>query len=471
MMHTPIQFKHLSLSFPHKLCFEDFTAQLPYGEHIAFMGRNGSGKSSLLNMLNGKIRPSEGELIIPDDVCMADVPQVIEDFSELSGGQRFNKALSEALSKQPNLLLLDEPTNHLDSSNRKSLIRMLKVYQGTLLIASHDLELLRSCVDTFWHIHEGGIHIFRGSYDDYVREMTIQRQSAEVELAGLKRQKKDMHEALMKEQVRAKASRAQGEKHIQQRKWPTITSGAKARRAEQTSGQKKQALQHKKEDLLNQLAGLALAEIIVPTFSLQADDVNDRVIVSISHGSVGYDQPILADIALSITGRMRLAITGDNGSGKSTLVKAILDDPSVIKTGEWIVPKSSEIGYLDQHYSSLGSQKTVLETIQAQVSWPHAEIRKHLNTFLFRKNEEVNALVANLSGGEKARLALAQIAAKTPKLLILDEVTNNIDLETRNHIVEVLKAYPGALIVISHDSDFLESIGISDTFYIEGGKA
>ena len=144
MIHTPIQFKYLSLFFPHNICFEDFTTQLHYGEHIALMGRNGSGKSSLLNMLSGKIQPSEGELIIPDDLCMVNVPQVIDDFSDLSGGQRFNHALSEALSKQPNLLLLDEPTNHLDFSNRKSLIRMLKVYQGTLLIASHDEELLRS---------------------------------------------------------------------------------------------------------------------------------------------------------------------------------------------------------------------------------------------------------------------------------------------------------------------------------------
>ncbi len=468
MMHTPIQFKNLSLSFPHKICFEDFDAQLHYGEHIALMGRNGSGKSSLLNMLNGKIHPSEGALMIPDDVCMADVPQVIDDFSHLSGGQRFNHALSEALSKQPNLLLLDEPTNHLDSSNRKSLIRMLKVYEGTLLIASHDVDLLRSCVDIFWHIHEGQIHIFKGAYDDYMHEITMQRRSAEAELSALKRQKKDMHEALMKEQARAKASRTQGEKHIAQRKWPTITSGAKARRAEQTSGQKKQALQYKKEDLLNQLARLALSEIIVPTFSLQVDEMSDRTIISISHASVGYDQPILKDIFLSITGHMRLAITGDNGSGKSTLVKAILGDPSITKTGEWIVPNPSEIGYLDQHYSSLDPQKTVLETIQAQVDWTHAQIRKHLNTFLFRKNEEVSALVASLSGGEKARLALAQIAAKTPKILILDEVTNNIDLETRNHVIEVLRAYPGALIVISHDADFLKSIGISESFSIGG---
>jgi len=107
--------------------------------------------------------------------------------------------------------------------------------------------------------------------------------------------------------------------------------------------------------------------------------------------------------------------------------------------------------------------KTVLETISDLVpAWSHAEIRRHLNDFLFRKNEEVNALVSTLSGGEKARLSLAQIAAKTPKLLILDEITNNLDLETKEHVIQVLKYYPGAMIVISHEADFLEEIGISE---------
>ncbi|GAJ46889.1 putative ABC transporter ATP-binding protein YdiF [Holospora elegans E1] len=105
----------------------------------------------------------------------------------------------------------------------------------------------------------------------------------------------------------------------------------------------------------------------------------------------------------------------------------------------------------------------MLETIADLVPHlPHTEIRRHLNDFLFCKNEEVKAPVSTLSGGEKARLSLAQIAAKTPKLLILDEITNNLDLETKEHMTQVLKAYPGAMIMISHDADFLEEIGISE---------
>ena len=270
----------------------------------------------------------------------------------------------------------------------------------------------------------------------------------------------------MKEQERAKKSNLRGEKSIQNRKWPTIVSDEKARRAIETSGKKKSSIRDKKQELTDKLSDLRLPEILKPKFSLNAADIGDRTLVSISDGCVGYNQPLLHNITLSLMAGDRMAISGDNGSGKSTLIKAILDDPIVTKTGIWHMPKPGDIGVLDQHYATLNPNKTVLETVHDLApSWPHADIRRHLNDFLFRKNEEVNALVSTLSGGEKARLSVAQIAAKTPKLLILDEMTNNLDLETRDHVIQVLKEYPGAMIVISHDDDFLREI-IVNTYYI-----
>ncbi|MFI0347607.1 MAG: ABC-F family ATP-binding cassette domain-containing protein [Chthoniobacterales bacterium] len=469
MIHPPLQLQNVSLAFRHKICFEEVHLQISYGSRIAIIGRNGSGKSTLLKMLHGSYEPTNGAIKIPEAATIGYVPQIIEDFDALSGGERLNKAVTEALSVHPNILLLDEPTNHLDRHHRASLMRMLRSFEGTLIVVSHDVELLRHCIDTLWHIDNERIHIFSGKYDDYLRERKIQRAALEQELSQLNRQKKNMHELLMREQVRAAKSRAKGAKSIAQKKWSPVVGNAKADQAEQTSGRKKTAIDHKKQNLSEQLSSLRLPEIIVPTFSLKAADVGDHIIVSISDGSLGYQhqEPLLQHISLSLGSHERIALSGDNGTGKSTLLKAFLNNAFLVKSGDWYQPKFEYIGYFDQHYSTLSPKKSVLETISELLpECPHAEVRRHLNDFLFRKNEEVNTLVETLSGGEKARLSLAQIAAKTPKLLLLDEITNNLDLETRAHVIEVLKAYPGAMIVISHDADFLKEIGIEKTVSI-----
>ncbi|CAO4839512.1 MAG: Vitamin B12 import ATP-binding protein BtuD [Holosporales bacterium] len=305
---------------------------------------------------------------------------------------------------------------------------------------------------------------------EYMHEIKRKRSSIESELKILSRQKKDMHHKLMQEQQRAAKSKNKGQKSIDQRKWPTVVSHAKAGKAEETSGHKKSAIDKRKSDLSESLSDLRLPEIIIPKFSIEGSEMGKGLVVQISNGSVGYinGKPLLSEISLSLACGERVAITGDNGSGKSTLIKAILGDESVYKAGDWHVVKSDNIGYVDQHYGTLNPDKSVLETIADLVpNWPHAEIRRHLNDFLFRKNEEVNAIVSTLSGGEKARLSLAQIAAKTPKLLILDEITNNLDLETKEHVIQVLKYYSGAMIVISHDPDFLEEIGVSEMIDVE----
>lgn len=470
MTHKPILIQDIALIFSHKICFSAFTTTLSHGQRIGIIGRNGSGKSMLLKMLSRHIEPSEGVIKIPEDVCIGYIPQVIETFDNYSGGERLNRELTEALVVDPNLLLLDEPTNHLDVDHRKSLIRLLKRFDGTLIIVSHDVDLLDQVVDVLWHIDHGNIHEFVGSYADYMREIHVQRKHIEEELAFLDKRKKDIHDSLMKEQERAKKSRGQGEKNIKQRKWPTIVSGAKARRGEETSGRKKSSLREKNQELSEKLSGLYLPEIIIPIFSLTSADMGERVIVSINEGSVGYENPFLENLNLSLASRDRIAICGNNGSGKSTLIKAILSDPKVIKSGTWHIPKPENVGYLDQFYHTLDLHKTVLETIlDLRPAWPHEEVRKHLNDFLFRKNEEVNAHVSTLSGGEKARLSLAQIAAKTPKLLILDEMTNNLDLETRDHIIQVLKMYPAAMILISHDENFLKQVNVDQFYQIKEG--
>jgi ATPase subunit of ABC transporter with duplicated ATPase domains len=432
------------------VCFEHFSTQISFGDRIGIIGRNGSGKSSLLKMIAEK----------NSDISFAYVPQIIDDFDSLSGGERFNKSLSLALSENPSILLLDEPTNHLDLQNRKSLMRMLKSYHGTLIVVTHDKELLRNCVDILWRIDNGKIEVFRGNYDNYIEEKHLQRQSISHQMELLEREKKFAHQSLMKEQERAAKSKSSGKKKVENKRLMKSVGDLKAMKAEKSQGNKLKFIDEKKQKLSEQLSEIRLPEIIVPKFHLSHQDVGDKTLVSIVGGSVGYaDKIVLQNINLSVISHERVAIVGNNGSGKTTLIKAIFGDENVLKFGDWNSLNKKDIGYLDQHYRTLDPEKSAVEIIsEINPVWSHAEIRKHLNDFLFRKNEEVNALVKTLSGGERARLSLAKIAANPPKLLILDEITNNLDLETKDHVVEILRGYPAAMIVISHDENFLNEI-------------
>lgn len=473
MHHSPIKLDGIGLEYPNKHCFENFSTTIYHGDRIAIIGRNGSGKSTLLNILRGEHTHFDGQMAMPDDIQIGYVPQLPEEQISLSGGQQFQAALTKALAQHPNVLLLDEPTNHLDSRNKKSLLRMLAHYDGTLIIVSHDPELLRKSIDCLWHIDQQAIHIVNGSFDDYQRERALSRSSIEKEQLHLDKQQKQIHEKRMREQNRSAKSKAKGKKSIAQRKWPTVVSNAKADRAGNTSGKKMAEIAQKRQDLSDRLSECRLPEVITPSFGLSSSKQHDSgLCVSISNGQIAYDEtPLISELHFALAAGNRTALLGDNGSGKSTLVKAILSDPSVNKSGDWYLPKTENIGYLDQAYRTLVPTETVLETIQhCRPNWDHAEIRQHLNAFLFRKNEEVNLLTSQLSGGEKARLSLAQIAAKPPQLLILDEITNNLDLETREHVIQILRDYPGTLLVISHDDDFLNQIEVTDMVKIKDGR-
>ncbi len=466
--HKPIHIFDLSFSLPHKLCFERFTQTVYCGQRIAIIGQNGVGKTTLLHMLQGCVAPTFGEILIPADARVGFVPQIIMDHSYSSGSQCFHNKLTAVLALDPNILLLDEPTNHLDQKNRKAFIRMLQSYKGTLIIASHDEELMRLVVDNIWHIDQGKVRVFQGCYDDYKHELLKTNRSIELELASFAKQKKEIHRSLMKEQARAKQSKISGKKNMLRRKWPNLLAGAKAHFASVTAGNKARDLYEQRTNLRERLADFYQPEIVKPNFLIQTGD-RGKVLINITDGCIGFGSGnIIQDISLTLLYGERIAITGKNGSGKTTLLRAILGDSSLITTGLWHILPKKYIGYFDQRYTMLDHEKTVFNVLQeTQPNWTDREVRKHLNNFLFRKNEEINTTVAHLSGGEKARLMLSNITAKMPKLLILDEITNNLDAETKKHVSETLQEYPGSMIVVSHDAAFLSTINITTTYGIQ----
>ncbi len=376
--------------------------------------------------------------------------------SHLSGGQRMQLNLVRLLSKKPEILLLDEPTNHLDQINRKILIDFLLNWKGAALIVSHDVDLLNQFSETIWSLEENKITTFKGNYESYQIYKRQENQKILHKLEDLKKQKKKITNNIQDESHRAAQSRKANEGENDRK-----LKGAMKLKGSATIGKNTKNLNQQKDTILNELSNIRLPGVLKPKFSMISQSKHS-LSLSITEGKVGYGKEwILKDLNIQIYQGERTAIRGPNGSGKSTLFKAILQESDVSVEGNWHLPKRHLLGYLDQHYSTLCPQETVMQSIKKiKPMWPDTDVRKHLNDFLFRKNEEISAYTSNLSGGEQARLCLAQIAALSPSLLLLDELTNNLDIEAKEHLIQVLNAYKGTLLVISHDELFLKRIRV-----------
>lgn len=443
--------KNLSLCLTNKICFENFNATIYENDRIAIIGRNGSGKSTLLNMIAEQIHPDELFLI----------PQTIKDFEDLSGGERFIKKFHEAINNSPQFLLLDEPTNHLDSKNKSWLIKMINNYPGTVIFVSHDINLLNNCANTLWHIHDGNISVFQGLYEDYVNENKLQKEKLLRQFENIKRQQKEVVLKIQKEQENAARKKSQGEKKLRDKKWLKVVADQNKSNSENSQGKISKDLNLQQSDLDSQMKDLFLPEEII--FNFDFTGIKKNSTFSVINGSVGYekDKPILQNLNITIDDN--LAICGKNGSGKTTLLRALCDDKKIYRTGEWNLPK--KIQYIDQHYDILDDEKNAIEIIsETNKNLNTNEVRRFLSGFLFRYNEECNLKSKYLSGGERVRLALAKICCCPSELLILDEITNNIDLETKEHVIKILKNYKNKFIVVSHDEDFLKRIDIKNFF-------
>ncbi len=347
---------------------------------------------------------------------------------ELSGGQKTRLALAKLLLSKPDLLILDEPTNHLDITTLSWLEQFLRSYHGAIVIVSHDRYFLDHTVDIIYEIAHQQSKKYHGNYTKYLEQKAL---DYEREFKAYEKQQSEIQR--MEEFVQRNLVRASTTKRAQSRRKQL----EKMNRLDKPKGEEGQA-----------------------SFSFDIKQRSGNNVLKVENLSFRYpneEKNIFSNLNFTVNRQDRIALVGPNGVGKTTLLKTLISEHQAT-TGSLTFGTNVDVGYYDQELARLDSRKTVLMELWDE--FPHVneqEIRTVLGNFLF-SGEDVLSPVATLSGGEKARLALAKLMMKQSNLLILDEPTNHLDLTSKEILEAALIDFPGTIIFVSHDRYFINEI-------------
>ena len=346
---------------------------------------------------------------------------------EFSGGWRMRVALAAVLFSEPDLLLLDEPTNYLDLEGTLWLEDYLKRYRGTVLLVSHDRDLLNRAVDSILHLERGGLTLYGGNYDTFAKTRAERRAMDEA------RRAKEM------------AARAHMQSFVDRFRY----TASKARQAQSRI---------KMLERMGPVESLLLDEHSVPII-LPKPQPAAPPLFSLENVSVGYTpgKPVLSRLYLRVDPDDRIALLGRNGNGKSTLAK-LFAGRLRHEGGEFTRARKLVTGYFAQHQlDEMDGKKTAVETLSAHKPlFDELTVRTQLGGFGF-SGDKADTQVGQLSGGERARLMLAIATLEKPNLLVLDEPTNHLDMDAREHLLAALNEYEGAVILVSHDRRLIEA--------------
>ncbi len=348
------------------------------------------------------------------------------DLAEFSGGWRMRVALAAVLFSEPDLLLLDEPTNHLDLEAAMWLESYLKSYPHTIIIVSHDRDLLNGSVNRILHLHEGKLTLYTGGYDDFER---LRREKLTIQAKMHARQQAQMrHMQAFVDRFRYKAT--------------------KARQAQS------------RLKMLERMQPIAaVMEERTTEITFPNPPPASPPLINLENVAAGYEpgKPVLRDLNLRLDPDDRIALLGANGNGKSTLAR-ILAGRLKPETGSRRAHRKLEVGFFAQHQlEELRPGQSALDHLaELMEGAPEQKVRTRLGAFGFGI-EKADTAVEKLSGGEKARLLLALATFAAPHILILDEPTNHLDVDAREALIQAINAYEGAVLLISHDRHLIET--------------
>lgn len=508
-----LSLNQVSLAYGHHPLLENVELKVDKGERICLVGRNGTGKSTLFRVITGQAEPDDGEVwrqaglrvsylqqeVPPDSrqtifevvaSGLGEIGQLLTQYHQAisqidhttddslhalsnlqqrievvdgwninqkvemalsrldleadkllgscSGGMRRRVMLAQALVSEPDLLLLDEPTNHMDIAAINWMEEFLLAFKGALIFITHDRTFLRHLATRIIELDRGTLLSFPGDFDHYLQKKD---ELLEIETrANAKFDKKlSEHEVWIRQGIKARRTRNEG----------------KVRRL---------------EEMRRQHASRIGTQGKV---SLTADtgDMSGKLVVDLRHVSFSYNEhKIIADFSTRIMRGDRIGIIGPNGSGKSTLLKIILGELTPTQ-GTVAMGTRLQVAYFDQHRRDLDVDKTVRENIspgrdQVELNGRSRHVISYLRDFLFPP-ERIDAPVKILSGGERNRLLLAKIFLQPANMLILDEPTNDLDVDTLELLEELLSDYDGTLLLVSHDRAFLDNV-VTSTLVFEG---
>ena len=427
-----LNISNLSKSYVGKSVLKEVSFHLEEKEKAAIVGINGSGKTTLLRCILGIEEADEGGIAFSKDKKMAylaqqhaDMEQEDEEYESLSGGQKTKKRLEEILMEKPDLLILDEPTNHLDIGSIQWLEKVLKRYDGAVLLVSHDRYFLDKIVTKVIDLERGKARMYLGNYTAYAEKKKMIRE------AERKAYENQQAEIKHQEAVIEKLKQFNREKSIK-RAESREKLLSKVERLEQP------------EDLQNEMRLL---------FMPREASGND-VLIAKDLGKSFDGKRLFSHGTFSIQRGEHVAVIGDNGTGKTTLLK-ILNGLIQADEGEFRLGSKVKIAYYDQEHAVLHMEKTLFDEIQdTYPDMNNTRVRNVLAAFLFT-GDDVYKKVGDLSGGERGRVSLAKLMLSDANFLILDEPTNHLDIQGKEVLEEAIRNYEGTVLYVSHDRYFI----------------